>query len=141
MPVLAQEQVVPPAPEQPADEPAAEQAVQKTPEEPLDFKDPFMSGLPSKEEEFPAESVPSGPEAAATTPEEEFDPAKYQVTGLVWGQAAPKAIINDTIYSIGDTVENAKIINIDKNGILMEFNNKEYLMKREGGAISEQGGE
>lgn len=143
-PVLAQEPPAAAAGVQPAPEPPAGSAVepsaQESPEEPLDFKDPFFSGLPVKEGEVSEEPVAGGTEAAAE-PEEQFDPAKYQVTGLVWGQAAPKAIINDTIYSIGDTVEGAKVVNIDKNGILMEFNSKEYLMKREGGATSEQGGE
>lgn len=125
--------------ERPAPAPVAP-AAPVAPEESIDFKDPFMSALPSKEKDLP-EDTPVEEGAVEAEPEEEFDPAKYQVTGLVWGQAAPKAIINDSIYGIGDTVEGAKIINIDKEGILWEFNSKEYLMKRDSGSVSEQGGE
>jgi len=54
-----------------------------------------------------------------------------RVTGLVWGNDMPKAIINDQVMGIGDVINEAKIFNITREGILFEFKDKQYLMKRE----------
>ncbi len=66
------------------------------------------------------------------TPENKFDYSSLQVTGSVWGNNMPKAIINDQVMGIGDIVNEATILNITKEGILFEFKDKQYLMKREG---------
>lgn len=96
-----------------------------------DFRDPFKSWLPSKGEDVVIdEPEDSDSGHAVDDVEEEFDYSGLEVSGIVWGEAAPKAIINDQVYGIGDVVNEATIINIDKNGILWKFKNKEYLMNR-----------
>lgn len=42
------------------------------------------------------------------------------LTGIVWDEDHPKAIINDEIVSIGDEVLGKKIINITKNKVSMD---------------------
>lgn len=109
-------------------------------EKSMAFRDPFKTWLPSKEKGVPKmteESVDMGPVAV----EEKFDYSTLDVTGIVWGEAQPKAIINDNVYGIGDEINEATIINISKDGILLKFKNKEYLMKRGSKDASKEGGE
>ncbi|MFH0801948.1 MAG: hypothetical protein V2A78_06115 [bacterium] len=98
-----------------------------------ELKDPFESYLPS--DEVPAlGQQPSLPQAEPETPEE-FDYTLLAVTGIVWGSAKPKAIINGDVVGKGDVVNGAEIIDISKEGILFKYNDKEYLMKRPSGAV------
>ncbi len=94
-------------------------------------KNPFVSYLPVKEEEA-KQSVAIQSTGEGTTPEEQFDYSGLHVTGIVWGNDKPKAIIDEKVVGIGDIVNNATIENITKEGILFKFKDKEYLMKRAG---------
>jgi hypothetical protein len=134
---LAQDAVVtPPEPQKALEEKdGAEAAVEK----PMDFRDPFKPWLPSKERSVPKESVESE-EKNQTVTEEVFDYSTLNVTGIVWGEATPKAIINDNVYGIGDEINEATIVNISKDGILLKFKNKEYLIKRGSKHASQDGG-
>ena len=58
------------------------------------------------------------------------------MTGIVWGAENPKAIIDGNVMGIGDTVKEAKIVDISKEGILFDYKSKQYLMKREGASTS-----
>lgn len=98
-------------------------------EETLNFKDPFQTYLPFKK--IPKE-LPQVPEMTITgTDKDKFDYSSLDVTGIVWGTDKPKAIINDEVLGIGDAVEGAEILNISKEGILLKYKDKEYLVKRE----------
>jgi len=53
---------------------------------------------------------------------------KLDISGVIWGQNMPIAFINDKAYRIGDSVEDAKIVDIDKNGVYFLFDNrKEFI--------------
>ena len=67
---------------------------------------------------------------------DEFDYSSLKVTGLVWGAQMPKAIIDGNVVGIGDTVKEAKILDISKVGIMFDYKGKQYLMKREGAGTS-----
>lgn len=128
------------APEAPASPPAAaseqpqapEKAEQKDREEEV-LRNPFQSFLPRKKEEqkiIDVASVSDVTAEAQETTEDAFDFASLDVSGLVWGAVKPKAIIDGEIYGVGDTVREAKIINISKEGVLFEYNEQKYLKKR-----------
>jgi len=63
----------------------------------------------------------SGQEVAVSLPQ-------LDVQGLVWG-GIPQAIINNRIVRVGDTLEGARVIKIDKNGVTVSFNNKEHSLR------------
>ncbi|MDD5291807.1 MAG: hypothetical protein PHY46_01305 [Candidatus Omnitrophica bacterium] len=72
--------------------------------------------------------------AEQTMAEEEmgdFDASMYKINGLLWGAQETKAIINNEIYNVGDKLGEAKITKIDKNGVTVIFNNKEYILNLE----------
>jgi hypothetical protein len=103
-----------------------------------DIQDPFISSLPLKS------VVVSQSEAAAirptteTGPNEKFDYSSLKVSGLVWGAEKPRAIIDEKVVGIGDTIKEAKILNISKEGILFNYRGKQYLMEREGTRTSQK---
>lgn len=61
-------------------------------------------------------------------PEKTFDVSIYEVQGLIWATNKPKAIINNEIYSIGDKLGGADITKIDKEGVILIFDDKEYTV-------------
>ncbi|HAJ56863.1 MAG TPA: hypothetical protein DCL35_03725 [Candidatus Omnitrophica bacterium] len=125
-----------------AEAPVTEAREEAQDEDRMDFRDPFKTWLPSKKDrDVVIDRFEDGyGEPAGDQGGEEFDYSGLDVTGIVWGEAMPKAIINDEVYGIGDQVNEATIMNINKDGILLKFKDKEYLMKRGKENISEKGG-
>lgn len=100
------------------------------------FRDPFRSEFPRKVEAKVISMQPSSQETSSS-PEVsepgEFDYSSLAVSGLMWGTDKPKAIINDEIVGIGSVVNGATIVKIDANGILFEYNDKQFLLQRTNG--------
>lgn len=53
----------------------------------------------------------------------------FALTGLVFKSDRPQAILNGNVVNIGDTVENAKIVNISKEGVFMEFEGLQLIVQ------------
>lgn len=51
-----------------------------------------------------------------------FDLTKLKVQGIIWGVKTPQAIINDQIFTVGELIEGAEILSIEKKGITLSFN-------------------
>lgn len=51
-----------------------------------------------------------------------------QIQGIVWGGAFPQAIINNKVVKIGDTIEEARIMEIKKEGITVYFGNRKHIL-------------
>ncbi|MCX5694513.1 MAG: hypothetical protein NT014_05270 [Candidatus Omnitrophica bacterium] len=49
-------------------------------------------------------------------------PSRLSVQGIIWGVKVPQAIINGNIFTIGDLIEGAEIVSIEKKGITLSFN-------------------
>ncbi|MDD5596018.1 MAG: hypothetical protein PHY94_07255 [Candidatus Omnitrophica bacterium] len=49
-----------------------------------------------------------------------------KIQGVVWGGSLPQAIINNKVVKVGDTIEKAKIIDINKDGITVLFSGRKY---------------
>ncbi len=45
----------------------------------------------------------------------------YKISGLVWNTQKPQAILDNTIVTIGDNLKGWTIVDISKEGILIEF--------------------
>lgn len=77
------------------------------------LRDPFQ------EEKIEVEEAPK--EVTETRPL----PA-LQVQGIVWGGSLPQAIINNIVVKIGDTMDGARITDINKNGVTVFFGNRQF---------------
>jgi len=84
-----------------------------------DVKDPFKSWLPE-----PPIPVPSREERDV-----EVKLPDFTIAGIFWGADFPQAIINDTIVKVGDTILEAKIIGIEPEGVTVNFNRRDFLLK------------
>lgn len=80
------------------------------------LRDPFKTYL-VKEAFNPITLDPTG---LVEVPQ--FDPDKLQVQGIIWGGKIPQTIISDKVYTIGDLIEGAEIISIEKKGVTLNFN-------------------
>jgi hypothetical protein len=78
------------------------------------LRDPFKTYFIDEEPEV-------APEESAEEAQPEFDPGKFKVQGIIWGVKTPQAIINDKVLTIGDLIEEAKILRIEKKGITLSF--------------------
>lgn len=68
-----------------------------------------------------------GPVEAAAKPQ--VPPPALTIQGIIWGGKIPQAIINDKVVKVGDTIAEAKITDIGKDGIEVIF--KDYTFKLE----------
>jgi len=77
------------------------------------LRDPFVSVL--KSEAKPVNQGLGGLERP------KIDPNKFKVQGLIWGSKFPQAIINGTVLRIGDFIDEAEVIEIDKKGVTLSI--------------------
>lgn len=45
----------------------------------------------------------------------------FKVQGIIWGGRMPQAIINNKVLAVGGLINEAKILNIDKNGVTLSI--------------------
>jgi len=55
-------------------------------------------------------------------------PPSLTVQGIIWGGRFPQAIINNKVVKAGDTIEGARVISIDKEGITLLFEGMQYSL-------------
>ncbi len=55
--------------------------------------------------------------------------SKIDLRGITWGGKMPMAFIDDKVYKIGDTVSDAKIVDINSKGVYFLYNDKKILIK------------
>ena len=82
------------------------------------LRDPLKILLPA-----PAPKVSAQPNGAAGVQAEPkpVKPPTLLVQGLWWGQTDSRAIINGSVYVVGDNVEGATIKSISRDGVVVEF--------------------
>jgi type II secretory pathway component PulC len=78
-----------------------------------DLKDPFH------EEKIEIEEQPEVQIETKPLP-------SVQIQGIVWGGSFPQAIINNKVVRVGDTIEGVRITDIDRNGVIVFFENRQY---------------
>lgn len=94
------------------------------------MRNPFKDWFPVKIKEVPkATVIDDGPMITFEEEEEvSFDPSIYTVEGLIWGEHKPKAIIDDQIYTLGDRLDDAEIVKINKDGVTLIYDDQEYVV-------------
>ena len=55
-----------------------------------------------------------------------------KIQGMVWGGDFPQAIINNKVVKIGDTIEGASIVQINKEGVVILFEKQKYSLPSPG---------
>ena len=84
-----------------------------------ELKDPFE---PPEEEKKPE----AEPEKQIMPEVKPAPPPVLKIEGLVWGGRLPQAIINQKVVKIGDIIEGAQIVDINREGVTLTFNNSQY---------------
>lgn len=75
------------------------------------LRDPFQTYM-VKERKVQTQAQHTGSLAQAV-----INPNDLKVQGIIWGSKMPQAIINNKVYVVGDLIEDAEILSIDKKGI------------------------
>ncbi len=96
-------------------------------------RNPFKPWLPEIEKK--AAETPQGTNqggaAGQGVPEikiEIITPPALKISGIIWNTKKPQAIINNTVVSIGDTIENSKIVDIRKEGVDIIYSEKLFTI-------------
>ncbi len=112
----------------------------------LKVKNPFKSSLPKIEEIIEIKPKPtkinigetrSSRRSKVRPVKTEAKPIKAPiikapdviVSGLIWNSDLPQAIINESIVTIGDKIDNFKIVEIHKDGIIILFSGLKFTIK------------
>ncbi len=98
-------------------------------------RDPFQ--LPSRlKEAFRQQALEREQEKAAhetqkpvATSRTETQLPALNLQGILWGTSKPQAIINRQILSVGDTIEQAEVVAVTKEGVTLLFNGREVELK------------
>ncbi|MEA3328218.1 MAG: hypothetical protein U9Q08_00535 [Candidatus Omnitrophota bacterium] len=67
--------------------------------------------------------------------EEKGQPAAlpiFEIQGMIWGGIRPQAIINNGVFEQGDIIQEAEIIEIDKQGITFLYRGKKFIIRPAG---------
>jgi len=97
-----------------------------------DLKNPFLSQLPPPPPKV--EPVKVVKPHVKVKPKEIVKPVvkrkkpSLKLTGMVWGEAAPQAIINGKVVSQYDLIEDAKVLVINKKGVLLSFDDDNIVL-------------
>lgn len=102
--------------------------------ETLSFKDPFLPALPKKKiipkkVEQKAQVKPVA--VSVKEQEKEIIPPSLAIQGLIWNTDRPQAIVNESVVGIGDMLEGAKIVGIQKTGISIVYEGKPFWIKKD----------
>jgi hypothetical protein len=85
------------------------------------LRDPFEDLIARKKQE----DMEKKPETEIDTYEQ---PPPLDVQGLVWGGAVHQAIINGKVVKVGDSIEGAEVIEIDKEGVSMLYKKRIFKL-------------
>jgi len=128
-----------PAPQRPAP-PAADLPThpqQKVPVKPLPSKIETVTTAPAPspavgDQDSKTPSVSSNTISEGTTepPSLQFQPdinkSEYAITGIVQGEGDPMAIINGSVYLVGDEIGEAKIVEISEQKVVLEYYGRKF---------------
>lgn len=64
----------------------------------------------------------------STTMLQDIKPPSLTTQGIIWQTDLPQAIINNKVVKVGDVIEGAEVIKIDKSGVEISFRNKLFKL-------------
>ncbi len=80
-----------------------------------DFRNPFRALLPAK-----IDKIQSG-EAVAPPP--------LVITGVVWNVRKPSAIVDGQLVGLGDVINEAEIVAIERQAIRVRYHQQEFVIE------------
>lgn len=83
------------------------------------LRDPFVSVLDKDKSTEKTEKGEGAELNQATT-----DISAFEVEGIIWGGKMPQAIINNKVLSVGDLIDGAQILSIDKSGVNLNISGR-----------------
>ncbi len=89
------------------------------------LRNPMVSLLPKPVEgpgAVPADTVGSSPMDTVRQA-----PAVI-VQGIIWGSNRPQALIDGVLYEVGDTIQNAQIVSIDRSGVTVNVHGATFAL-------------
>lgn len=107
------------------------------------IRNPFIAQLPKKidipKPPKPGPKTTPGPTVRPVRPTRPVRPVRpvgpvqitmpsLEISGIVWNSERPQAIINQQVFSVGDMIQNTKIIDITKTGITILLNTEEVII-------------
>lgn len=84
-----------------------------------DYESPFKSWLPKKEEVYVITPMAQSQEVSLP---------KLTIEGIIWGGEFPQAIINGTVLEVGDRIEDADILEIEKGSIKLLYQGSIFFL-------------
>jgi type II secretory pathway component PulC len=78
-------------------------------------------------QEIPHKAVAS--ESPITIQHGPDDQSEFNLTGIVLGEGAPMAIINDSVYIAGDMINDSIIVEITKDTVSLEKNGRQIKLR------------
>ena len=54
------------------------------------------------------------------------------IQGLIWGGNFPQAIVNNKVLRVGDSIEDARIVDINRDGLVLYFEGQQYNLTSPG---------
>ncbi len=88
--------------------------------------DPFKN----KFSMFIASFTPKINNLAAEEVMRQFDASGLNIKGLIWNSDRPQALINDKVISIGDEVNGAKLLSVNRDGIKLQYKGVEFFVDK-----------
>ncbi len=94
--------------------------------------------VPDKPQETQIAAEPAAPAAAAPEPKPEpakpappkvIDYSKYKVTGIMRNSDGGTAIINGFFVKVGQTVEDATVVSIQENSVVLEIDGRKFTIR------------
>ena len=90
-----------------------------------DLRDPFgdllQLAIEKEQKAKEVQDVVAAPKDSAEPHKPMPSLDKFKVQGVIWGGKFPQAIINNKILGVGDLIEGAEIVSIEKKGIALSF--------------------
>lgn len=93
---------------------------------PLEIKegdDPFKSYFGKRLE------VNTGVKKPAVYREEIIHPPSFKVQGIIWGGDLAQAIVDNQVLKVGDNINGAKIVNIEKGSLTISFSGEIFKIE------------
>lgn len=89
------------------------------------LRDPFMGYLPKPKD---LGTGPGKDREPVIAPPQIRPLPPLTIQGIIWGGKFPQAIINNKVVKTGDFIDEVKIIEINKEGITVSFDNRKYVL-------------
>ena len=86
--------------------------------------------LPTRDPFQPPPAVASRLAAASPQPTDSSptNPSPVRLQGIIWGAATPRAILNDRIVGVGESVEGVQVIAIAPEGVTIDYQGQRAVL-------------